>query len=83
MEESERGRQYDERDVALILKRAAEIQDGSKGEGRGRLTLEEVRDHFFAAGIAKQKTPERLSILPELPRNASGKILKHQLRDQA
>ena len=47
------------------------------------LTLEEVRDHFFAAGIAKQKTPERLSILPELPRNAAGKILKHQLRDQA
>ena len=47
------------------------------------LTLEDVRDHFFAAGIAKQKTPERLSILPELPRNASGKILKHQLREQA
>ena len=47
------------------------------------LTLDEVRDHFFASGIAKQKTPERLSILPELPRNASGKILKHQLRDRA
>lgn len=44
------------------------------------LTLDEVREHFFAAGIAKQKTPERLSILPELPRNASGKVLKHQLR---
>src|SRR3546814_6882914 len=26
------------------------------------LTLEDVRDHFFAAGIAKQKTPERLRI---------------------
>ena len=46
------------------------------------LTLDDVRDHFFAAGIAKQKTPERLSILSELPRNASGKVLKHQLRDQ-
>ena len=44
------------------------------------LTLDEVRDHFFAAGIAKQKTPERLTVLPELPRNASGKVLKHELR---
>ncbi|MBL8650934.1 MAG: AMP-binding protein [Sphingopyxis sp.] len=44
------------------------------------LALHEVRDHFLAAGIAKQKTPERLSILPELPRNASGKVLKHELR---
>lgn len=46
------------------------------------LTLDDVRTHFFVAGIAKQKMPERLSILPELPRNASGKILKHQLRGQ-
>lgn len=44
------------------------------------LTLDEVRDHFFAAGIAKQKTPERLSLFTELPRNASGKVLKHELR---
>jgi len=44
------------------------------------LTLDEVRDHFFAAGIAKQKTPERLSFFAELPRNASGKVLKHELR---
>ena len=47
------------------------------------LSLVELRDHFFAAGIAKQKTPERLSILPELPRNASGKVLKHELRRTA
>ena len=45
------------------------------------LTIDELRDHFFAAGIAKQKTPERLTILSELPRNASGKVLKHALRD--
>jgi len=44
------------------------------------LTLDELRDHFAAAGIARQKTPERLSILNELPRNASGKVLKHELR---
>ncbi|QNO27010.1 AMP-binding protein [Sphingopyxis sp. OPL5] len=49
----------------------------------GSLTLDEVRDHFFSSGIAKQKTPERLSIVDELPRNASGKVLKHQLRETA
>ncbi|MFN7028028.1 MAG: AMP-binding protein [Sphingopyxis sp.] len=47
------------------------------------LTLDEVRNHFAGAGVARQKTPERLSILPELPRNASGKVLKHALRPTA
>lgn len=47
------------------------------------LTLDDVRGHFAGAGIARQKTPERLSILPELPRNASGKVLKHELRRSA
>jgi len=45
------------------------------------VTLEDIRTHFAAAGIAKQKTPERLSIVDELPRNASGKVLKHKLRN--
>jgi acyl-CoA synthetase (AMP-forming)/AMP-acid ligase II len=44
------------------------------------LTLEDVRAHFAAAGIARQKTPERLSVHEVLPRNASGKVLKHVLR---
>ena len=44
------------------------------------LTLEDVRAHFAGAGVARQKTPERLSVLTELPRNASGKVLKHVLR---
>ncbi len=45
------------------------------------LSLDDIRNHFSAAGIAKQKTPERLSIIDELPRNASGKVLKHELRN--
>lgn len=44
------------------------------------LTLDDVVAHFSSAGIAKQKTPERLTVLEELPRNASGKVLKHELR---
>lgn len=46
------------------------------------LTLEDICDHFLAAGIAKQKTPELLNIVDELPRNASGKVLKHELRNR-
>lgn len=44
------------------------------------LTLDDIRSHFAAAGIARQKTPERLLTLDALPRNASGKVLKHLLR---
>jgi cyclohexanecarboxylate-CoA ligase len=33
-----------------------------------------------AAGLAPQKTPERVEHVQELPRNASGKVLKYQLR---
>jgi non-ribosomal peptide synthetase component E (peptide arylation enzyme) len=44
------------------------------------VTLEDIRAHFAAAGIAKQKAPERLTVLDALPRNASGKVLKHELR---
>lgn len=44
------------------------------------LSLEAIRSHFAAAGIARQKTPERLTLVDALPRNATGKVLKHQLR---
>lgn len=44
------------------------------------LTLDAIRAHFAAAGIARQKTPEKLTLVDALPRNATGKILKHVLR---
>ncbi|MEZ5709213.1 MAG: AMP-binding protein [Blastomonas sp.] len=44
------------------------------------LDLASVIRHFQDAGIARQKTPERLRVMDELPRNASGKVLKHVLR---
>ena len=33
-----------------------------------------------AAGLAVQKRPEQLELAAALPRNASGKVLKHELR---
>jgi acyl-CoA synthetase (AMP-forming)/AMP-acid ligase II len=44
------------------------------------LDLDSVREHFFATGIARQKTPERLVEVDELPRTAAGKVKKHELR---
>ena len=43
-------------------------------------TLEGLRAYFASAGIALAKAPERLEIVSELPRNATGKVLKHELR---
>lgn len=46
------------------------------------LDLEAVRRHFAAAGVARQKTPEGLCIVAELPRTASGKVRKGELRER-
>lgn len=44
------------------------------------LTLADARAHFQNLGLSIQKTPERLEYLDELPRNASGKVKKNELR---
>ncbi|WP_245644076.1 AMP-binding protein [Paraburkholderia oxyphila] len=46
------------------------------------LDLSALQSHFIAAGVAKQKTPEHLCIVTELPRTASGKVRKGDLRKQ-
>jgi cyclohexanecarboxylate-CoA ligase len=43
-------------------------------------SLESVKAHLLAHGVAIQKTPERLEIVSELPTTATGKIQKHLLR---
>ncbi|PXY27900.1 AMP-binding protein [Prauserella muralis] len=45
-------------------------------------TLEQLRAHLSAAGLAVQKSPERLEIVAELPRTASGKVQRHVLRER-
>jgi len=51
--------------------------------GAGRtLDLEEVRAHFAGAGLARQKTPERVEVVTELPRTPAGKVQKFVLRRQ-
>jgi non-ribosomal peptide synthetase component E (peptide arylation enzyme) len=48
-----------------------------------QLTLGSMAEHFAQAGIARAKTPERLEAVADFPRNATGKVLKHQLRAAA
>jgi cyclohexanecarboxylate-CoA ligase len=44
--------------------------------------LEDVFEFLTKAGLMTQKIPEQLEIVGVLPRNATGKILKHELRSQ-
>ena len=44
------------------------------------LTIDELRE-FAGSELARFKLPRRLEIVPALPRNATGKILKYQLRE--
>jgi acyl-CoA synthetase (AMP-forming)/AMP-acid ligase II len=46
------------------------------------LDLDEVREHFASSGLAKQKTPERVEVVTELPRTPAGKVQKFRLREQ-
>ncbi len=43
------------------------------------LTIDDLRE-FAGENLARYKLPKRLEIVKALPRNATGKILKYQLR---
>jgi non-ribosomal peptide synthetase component E (peptide arylation enzyme) len=45
-------------------------------------TLDSMRSHLDAAGLAKVKWPEELRVADDFPRTASGKIQKFVLRKQ-
>jgi acyl-CoA synthetase len=49
-------------------------------EGHDMPTLDEVRAHFAAAGVAIQKWPEELHCVEDYPRTASGKVQKFLVR---
>lgn len=47
------------------------------------VTIDDLAAHFDSLGIAKQRRPEKLIPLDELPRTSTGKILKRALRERA
>jgi len=66
------------------------VPDAERGErvcacvvlrpGAGSLDLREVDAFMTARGVMRQKIPEQLVLLDELPRNATGKVRKDLLR---
>ena len=48
--------------------------------GAARLTLADISAFMEAKQVMRQKIPEQVEFLPALPRNATGKVLKHELR---
>ncbi|KAA0234066.1 MAG: Medium-chain fatty-acid--CoA ligase [Acidimicrobiales bacterium] len=51
-------------------------------EGADDITLAEMAAHLESQGLMKQKIPEQLEIIEVIPRNPSGKVLKHVLCDR-
>lgn len=48
--------------------------------GQQMPTLDDVREHFEVAGVARQKWPEELHRVEDYPRTASGKVQKFLVR---
>jgi acyl-CoA synthetase len=46
------------------------------------LDLEGLVSHLASRGVSKETWPERLVVVPELPRGSGGKVLKKQLREE-
>lgn len=46
------------------------------------LTHDAMVEHLYDIGLARQKVPEQLEYVDQLPRNSAGKVLKHLLRDE-
>jgi acyl-CoA synthetase (AMP-forming)/AMP-acid ligase II len=77
------------RHPAIVDAAAVALPDPSRGElccavvvlapGAAPLSLTDVDLHCRELGLARFKTPERLEIVAQLPRNTTGKVLKSEL----
>ena len=54
----------------------------TRSAGAGQITLDDLAAYCKAHGLAAYKIPEQLEVVAALPRNAMGKVLKHELRRQ-
>lgn len=75
----------DVRDVALVGytdDQGAELACAIVVAGEQTPTIEGLRDWLGGLGMTELYLPSRLEILPALPRNESGKVLKNLLRER-
>ena len=47
-----------------------------------RSAFDEMVEFLKGKGLMTQKLPEQLELVDALPRNPTGKVLKHELRDR-
>ena len=77
------------RHAAIADVAAIPLPDAERGElccavivlapGAAAPTVNELAAHAASHGLAPQKAPERVEIVPMLPRNTTGKVLKNEL----
>jgi acyl-CoA synthetase (AMP-forming)/AMP-acid ligase II len=67
-----RDRELGERCCAVLV-----LRDGNQP-----VSAVDIASFCREAGLANQKIPERVEIIDELPRNASGKVLKYRLQER-
>jgi len=67
--------------VALVLKVRASRVAPTKDTLAPHDLLADIKRHCSDHGLAPYKRPKRAFILPQLPTNSSGKVLKHKLVD--
>jgi cyclohexanecarboxylate-CoA ligase len=63
----------------VMVERACAFVVPSPG---GEPSIADFAEFLSAAGVAKQKFPERVEIVAELPKTQSGKVQKYVLRDE-
>ena len=67
--------------VALVLKGRRHGAAPTKDASAQLDLLTDIKHHCSKTGLASYKRPKRVFLMPELPTNASGKVLKHKLVD--
>lgn len=73
----------DVRDVAVVGRPDRELGERAVAFVVGRLSIEQVRDHLSARGVARYKWPEFLLEVDELPVSGPGKINRRLLKEMA
>jgi acyl-CoA synthetase len=58
------------------------VEAGAAGAAGAELALTDIRSHLSASGLGRQKWPEELRLVDDLPRTPSGKVRKADLRRQ-
>ena len=73
-------------EVSVVAERDARLGEHAAAvvtvrPGTSVPTLDQVRDHLAAVGLARQKWPESIHEVAAFPRTPSGKVQKFRLRE--